>query len=126
MTSFDTTANLIKVQVYLTGPMGDVYVTLALDTGASVTLIRNTLLVYLGFDPSAAQEQWQITTGSGSVLAPRLVIDSIEALDVVQTNFAVLAHTLPAGVGVDGVLGLDFLRDHVLTIDFPNGTITLI
>jgi predicted aspartyl protease len=107
------------------GPMGDVYVTLALDTGASATIVRNQLLVYLGFDPDSATEQWQIITGNGSAVAPRITIDSIEALGVTQTNFTVLAHTLPAGVGVDGVLGLDFLRDHVLTIDFPNGTITL-
>jgi hypothetical protein len=58
MTSFDNTENLIKIQVYLTGPMGDVYATLALDTGASATIVRNQLLVYLGFDPDSATEQW--------------------------------------------------------------------
>jgi hypothetical protein len=29
------------------------------------------------------------------------------------------------GLIVDGVLGLDFLRGHVLTIDFRSGQITL-
>ncbi len=37
----------------------------------------------------------------------------------------VLAHTLPPSAGVDGVLGLDFLRGQLLTIDFPNGRLTL-
>ena len=36
-----------------------------------------------------------------------------------------MAHTLPAGALVSGLLGLDFLRDQVLTIDFRAGQVTL-
>jgi hypothetical protein len=32
---------------------------------------------------------------------------------------------LPPGAGVDGLLGLDFLRGQSLTIDFRSGEITL-
>jgi hypothetical protein len=32
---------------------------------------------------------------------------------------------MPAAAAVSGLLGLDFLRDHVLTVDFPAGLITL-
>ena len=32
---------------------------------------------------------------------------------------------IPADAGVDGLLGLDFLRGHVLTLDFRGGIITL-
>jgi hypothetical protein len=38
----------------------------------------------------------------------------------------VLAHTLAASVSASGLLGLDFLRDQVLTIDFRAGQITLL
>jgi hypothetical protein len=39
--------------------------------------------------------------------------------------FPVIGQTLPPSSGVDGLLGLDFLRDQILTIDFRLGQITL-
>jgi hypothetical protein len=36
-------------------------------------------------------------------------------------NFPVLGHTLPPSAGVDGLLGLDFLRGQSLTLDFRSG-----
>jgi hypothetical protein len=39
--------------------------------------------------------------------------------------FSVLAHTLPPSAGVDGLLGLDFLRGQVLTVDFRSGRVTV-
>jgi hypothetical protein len=38
----------------------------------------------------------------------------------------VLARNLPPGAAADGLLGLDSLRGHVLTIDFPHGLISLV
>jgi hypothetical protein len=55
----------------------------------------------------------------------RLPVDKIEALGQERLNFSVIAHTLPPSASVDGVLGLDFMRSHVLTLDFQNGEITL-
>jgi hypothetical protein len=37
----------------------------------------------------------------------------------------ILAHTLPADAGIDGVLGLDFFQGLILTIDFRAGQITV-
>lgn len=37
----------------------------------------------------------------------------------------VISLSLPAGASFDGLFGLDFLRGHVLTIDFQQGQITL-
>jgi hypothetical protein len=42
-----------------------------------------------------------------------------------RQNFTVIAYTLPPTATIDGLLGLDFFRNHVLTIDFQNGEITL-
>jgi hypothetical protein len=67
----------------------------------------------------------QFTTGSGVESAPRLTIDKIETLDQERLHFPVVAHTLPPSASVDGVLGLDFFRNYVLTLDFQKGEITL-
>ena len=40
-------------------------------------------------------------------------------------DFPVLAHTLPPSAGVDGLLGLDFVRGGRLTVDFRAGHVTL-
>jgi hypothetical protein len=37
-----------------------------------------------------------------------------------------LGHTLPPSAGVDGLLGLDFFRGQVLTVDFHKGMIALV
>lgn len=66
-----------------------------------------------------------MTTGSGVEFAALVSISRIVALGRELTDFPVLAHTLPPSAGVDGVLGLDFLRGQVLRIDFQNGRLTL-
>jgi hypothetical protein len=42
-----------------------------------------------------------------------------------KSNFLVIAHDLPPTASIDGVLGLDFLREHIVTIDFKQGFIEL-
>lgn len=71
------------------------------------------------------REQARIITGSGVVPVPLLNVDRVEALGKAATNMRVLCHTLPSRAGIDGVLGLDFLRDTRLVIDFRAGLLTL-
>jgi len=93
---------------------------LALDTGAPSTVVNVALLVAVGYDPALTSERVQITTGSGVEFAPRVTLDRIAALGQERTGFPVLGHTLPPSAGVDGLLGLDFLRRQKLTVDFRN------
>jgi hypothetical protein len=52
-------------------------------------------------------------------------VPALAALDRVRTDFLVAAHDLPLGVTTTGLLGLDFFRGFVLTIDFFRVRITL-
>ena len=79
----------------------------------------------LGFDPALAPERVQVTTGSGVEFAVRLTVGSITALGRTLKNFPVLCHSLPAGIMVDGLLGLDFFRGARLAIDFRKGIVSL-
>lgn len=99
---------------------------MALDTGSTFTAINEALLVGLGYDPSASKNRLNITTGAGLVSVPRLTVMRLKALGQERTNFPVLAHNFPPTATVDGLLGLDFIRDLTLTIDFRTGQITLI
>jgi len=98
---------------------------LALDTGATGTLINVAMLVSIGYDPALVVDRFQITTGSGVEYVPRVTLKKISALGQYKMDFPVLCHTLPPSAGIDGVLGLDFLRGHALTLDFRSGQMTL-
>ena len=52
-------------------------------------------------------------------------LDSLEVLGMTKPRFEVIAHALPVSTGVDGVLGLDFVRGHLLTIDLIQGWVSL-
>ena len=122
---FNPARGLIRVRVVLSGPVRSTVVYLALDTGASATLIGLDPLRLVGYDPPAIGQRMQITTGSGTAQANRLPIAALAALGPTRVTFPVVAHNLPPAASVDGVLGLDFLRGQILTLAFLKGEITL-
>jgi predicted aspartyl protease len=122
---FDPHQGLILVQAEIRGPSGSAVLRLALDTGATTTLINAGMLVSIGYDPALSPDRVQVTTGSGIEFAPVVNLNSLRALEQERTYFPALCHTLPQSAGVDGLLGLDFFRNHKLTIDLRKGEITL-
>jgi hypothetical protein len=121
--SFNRQRGLIIVHAELEGPSGSAILQLALDTGATSTTINVGMLVSIGYDPSLAPDRIQVTTGSSVEYVPRIALNKITALGQERINFSVLCHTLPPSAGIDGLLGLDFLRGRKLTIDFLQGQI---
>lgn len=123
--TFNPTSGLILVEATLEGPAGKVQVRLALDTGATSTLIGTDPLEVVGYDPAAVGKPVKTTTAGGVVQSLRLGIKSLSALGQTRANMPVLARTLPPTASAEGLLGLDFLRGHVLAIDFVKAEITL-
>lgn len=121
--SFDPLKGLVIVRAELEGPSGTAILRLALDTGATGTLINAGMLVSVGYDPALAQNRVQVMTGGGVEFAPLITANKLVALGQEHTDFAVLCHTLPPSANVDGLLGLDFLRGQNLNIDFRTGQI---
>ncbi len=116
---------LIVVRTEVVGPRGRALLRLALDTGATTSLINAGPLRGLGYDPSRSTDRVQVTTGSGVMPAQRVSLVRIRALGRARTRFRVVAHTLPSSAGVDGLLGLDFLQGCRLTLDFRRGRLSL-
>jgi predicted aspartyl protease len=122
---FDPGRGLVIVRAEVTGPAGSVGLRLALDTGATGTLVNADMLVLIGLDPAASGDRTRITTGSGVEYVARVVVPRIDALGIARESLPVLCHTLPPTTQIDGLLGLDFLRDRKLTIDFKAGIVRL-
>ena len=123
---FDPLQGLIVVPAELWGPTGSVVLRLALDTGATATLVNIAMLVGVGYDPALAPTRVQVTTGSGVEYVPRVTLSRIRALGLEHVDFGVLGHTLPPSAGVDGLLGLDFFRGQSVTIDLRTGRVILV
>ena len=123
---FDPHQGLIVVQTELNGPSGRAMLRLALDTGATTTLVNAAMLVSVGYDPALTTERSEVTTGSGVEFAPIVEVSRIIAIGEERARLPILCHTLPPTAGVDGVLGLDFFRNQVLTIDFRRGHLILV
>jgi predicted aspartyl protease len=123
--AFNATTGLILVEAEISGPAGKVGATLVLDTGATSTSLNPNVLRSVGYDPDAATESVRMTTGTTMTTVPRLMVTRLSALGQHAIGLRVLAHSLPAVAAVDGLLGLDFFRNLLLTIDFRAGQITL-
>ncbi|HEX9929114.1 MAG TPA: aspartyl protease family protein [Pyrinomonadaceae bacterium] len=122
--SFEPEYGLVYVRVKIVCGERDLILNLALDTGASATMISAKRLAEVGYDLDKPEDEIYITTGSGLIFVPKITIEKLMALGETKATFTVIAHDLPPTASVDGVLGLDFLRGHVLNIDFKIGEIT--
>lgn len=122
---FNARRGLVIVRAAVFGPLGSAVVSPALDTGATATLINPIRLMQLGYDPAAQPDRLQITTGSGVEFVPRISVSTLVSLGQTRTSFPVLCHTLPLSAGVDGMLGLDFLRGQKLVVNFRTGQVSL-
>jgi predicted aspartyl protease len=122
---FDPNARRVLVPVTVRGPRATHRFGFALDTGASRTTLRPELLRLLGFDLAnpVAVRDFRGVTGGGR--APSFVAEAVTALGVTLTRFEIHAVSPSASVTIDGLLGLDFLRGRVLTLDFARGRMAL-
>lgn len=124
--SFNPKRGIIVVQAELFGPSGSAILSLALDTGATATMMNVALLATVGYDLSPSADFVQVTTGSSVEYVRRVRVDRIKALGHVRDGLPVLAHTLPSSATIDGLLGIDFMQGRKLTVDFGLSTVSLL
>ena len=122
---FERASGLVVVRARVAGPEGERSVRLAVDTGASFTLLSPAVLSSVGAHPLAGRGL-RIATVSGLVAASISELSWLGCLGHRRDDFPVLIHAPPPGARIDGLLGLDFLRGRRLTIDFGAGTIELV
>jgi Aspartyl protease len=123
--SFDPAARSLIVPVDVVGPRRNYTFQCMLDTGSTQTILSATFLRRIGYDVSRPAGRTRIRSATGMAPAPVVRVSAVAALDHVRTDFLVAAHDLPLGTEADGLLGLDFFRGLVLTLDFARGRISL-
>ena len=100
---------ILAVYAVVTGPRTWRSLKLAVDTGATYTMLPPDLLLDIGYDPAAATRRLELSTASGLVVAPLLRIRSLKCLGLAVKWMEVVAHPLPPESPVEGLLGLNFL-----------------
>jgi predicted aspartyl protease len=123
--AFNARSGPILVDAQISGPIKVRGAKLILDTGATTSTINVSVLRSAGYDPSQSTDLVQMMTGAGIKTVPRIMLNRMSALGQHQIGLRVLAYDLPLAADADGLLGLDFLRDQVMTIDFRAGAISL-
>jgi hypothetical protein len=118
---FPPGAPSVRVPVTVVGPRHTHVFTCVIDTGAERTVLSASALLLLGFDLKRPVGRANLRSATGHALVPLLSASAVAALGRVRTDFVVAAHDFPLGVSADGLLGLDFFRGFVLTLDFHRG-----
>lgn len=117
--------NLLVTKAAVSGPAGVKVVRLLVDTGSVHTILPVEVLESVGCSPAVSTEHVRLITGSGYLIAPRVRVLWFQCLGQKENDMAVVAHTLPFGILVDGLLGMDFLRPLNARLLMAEGVIEL-
>jgi len=104
----------------------DVSAKLILDTGASLVIISQKLLDEIGQKPIRGASKITLLTANGEIKADPSIIKKIQLGSAVKENVhAAVTPESKVFENCDGLLGLSFLRDYNVTIDYKKGILIL-
>jgi len=109
----------------LLGPAGTREIDAALDTGAGYTVIAWDAAKDIGYDPASSDTRVPLVTANGVIEAPLIVIDRIELQDLEVEAVEVVCHDIPEITGIEGLIGLSFLKHFRTLIDYPAGILEI-
>ncbi len=121
-TTFDLIGDLIGVDAVVTGPSGSADVQLILDTAAVMTTVVPSVAEAIGYT-SALRVGWSVTRTAAAEERGYIVRAEVSTLGFTMPNHRVVVADL--GYGIDGVLGINFLRHFNLEIRFADRRIVL-
>ncbi len=102
--------NLLVTKAAVSGSAGVKVVRLLIDTGSVHTILPVEVLESIGCSPAVSTERVRLITGSGYLIVPRVRVLWFQCFGRQENDMTIVAHTLPFGILVDGLLGMDFLR----------------
>jgi predicted aspartyl protease len=117
--------SLLATRCFIEGKKGKAYPNLLVDTGSAFTIISQELLEFVGSSPVTAPKRRRIITGSGYEIVPVVSVPAFHCLGKTLKNYPIYGHTLPIGIFVDGLLGMDFLRRFDILMDLKKGEIEI-
>ena len=124
---FDSSSNIITVDAEVMDRDKTDFESLrmVLDTGATYTIIPWNVAFSLGYDPAVSKRRVKLVMGGSVEYAPIITVTAFTALGESIAHFDVICHDLPEDAKVDGLVGMNFLRNFDLSVKFSEGIIEL-
>jgi predicted aspartyl protease len=111
VTRFNPTGDLIFVSGRIWGRKGQLAsLRLVLDTGSSESIIAPEVLDQIGYTPREGEAMTVIRSAVGRETGYLIRVARFASFGFEASDFLVHAHDLPEGYGIDGLIGLSFLR----------------
>ena len=110
VTRFDPTDSLIIITGWIHGPRGAKPVSLAFDTAATETHIVPEILDDIGYSPRDGERITSVTSAIGREPGYLMKVSRFSAMGFTENDFRIHVHDLPETLGIQGLLGLSFLR----------------
>lgn len=123
ITKFDTNLHHIYIEFFITDENFNRYsVAGILDTGAPRTEFSDRFLKHTGMLPENTSPG-KIDRGLQTAKYGKLIIPQIEICHHFINNFEVIISYFEESWGVDALIGLDFFRENVVTVNYQQGII---
>jgi len=101
-----------------------IMVRMMLDTGAKYTIITPDVDRQLNLGLQGAR-QVPVTTATRLEMAPLILVDQVDVYGLVLKHVETAVMDLPVALGVDGLLGMSFLKRCRLVLDTPKQALEL-
>jgi predicted aspartyl protease len=122
-TAFDPSELVIMVKAHVWGPLGEMELDLVLDTGSTQTLILPHIMDELGFNPRDGIVITGVYSAIGKEQGYLIKVPRFSALGFTLTDFPIHVFDLADRYGIDGLIGLSFLRRYDYTVRSAAGQI---
>ena len=91
-----------------------------LDTGAKYTVITSNVARPLEIDIQSRGRNVSVVTASQLTRVPLVSLDRVDVHGVTLPDIEAVVTDLPAALGVEGLLGMSFLKQCRLVLDGPS------
>lgn len=116
----ETEDDLIVIPVKI----GNSLVDLVLDTGASHTFVDFGILIKEGYRLNDTRGIVAVETANGIIYANKFVVEVIDGLGISKDNFEVTSYIFDdPESNFKGVIGLDFIGENEICINFKEGNL---
>jgi predicted aspartyl protease len=122
-TPFDVSLNVIVVEAQVWGKLGDAPLKLLLDTGSSHTVILPDVMDELGFNPRDGTVITGVYSAIGKEQGYLIKVPQFSTLGFTLSDFPIHVFDLADHYGIDGLIGLSFLRRYNYMVRSAEGRI---
>jgi clan AA aspartic protease (TIGR02281 family) len=109
---------IVLRRVGIHGPSGVREIDVILDTGAVYTVIAWDVAKDIGYDPAVSKRRTPIVTANGVIEVPLITVERIQVAELRAKAADVVCLDIPEIAGIEGLLGLSFLRHFRTLIDY--------